>query len=149
MGKILDKLLGEAAGGLIPGGKIYYKTLSKGINFLNKVVSNKKEKQQRRKLEAETKLKQLNSIQFQGLQNAGVNTADTPAQSAVFGQQETEIKGSKAAVEPVPIELLDKDGKQIERQTKNKMMNTEWLKKNWYYIAGGAAVLYYLMKRKR
>lgn len=149
MGKILDKLLGEAAGAALPGGKLYYKTLSKGINFLGKVISKKKDKAEQRKKEAEQRLAQLQSLNFQGLQNPGTATTDTKAQQAVFGKAETETNPIARAEMPVPLELLTKDGLTTNTKTETKMMSREWLMKNWYYVAGGAAVLYFLMKGKK
>jgi hypothetical protein len=149
MGKILGKLLGEAAGTAIPGGKLYYKTLTKGINWVGKVISRKKDKAEARKKEAEARLAQLSSIDFQGLQNPGTATPETGAQAAVFGAPETATKPANKKGLGLAFELLTKNGKTTNQQTQSTMMNTEWLKRNWLYVAGGAAVLYFLMKGKK
>lgn len=147
MSKILDKIVGEGVGAVIPGGKVYYKALSTGINWLNKVVKRKKDKAEQQKSQAEARIAQLKSLNFQGLQNAGVDTPYSPAQAAVFGRQESQTTPAPPTRELVSFETLDKDGNPTTTTT-TKSNGMEWIKKNWYYVAGGAAVLYYLMKKK-
>lgn len=149
MARLLDKLIGEAVGTAIPGGKLYYKTLSKGVSFISKVIQKKKTKAEAAKAQAEQRIAQLKSLDFQGLQNAGVDRPYTGAQAAVFGKQESETKPAPKVSTVVDFEELDKDGNPVQKQNENKMMNMEWIKKNWYYLAGGAAVLYYVLKKKR
>lgn len=147
MGAILEKIIGEGVGAAIPGGKLYYKTLTASTSFINSVIKRKKDKAAQKIEDARARYAQLNSLDFQGLQNPGSVSSQnvTPVQAAIFGQP---ISGkSKPALQLVPFEQLDKDGK-TKTNTMDGMNWMDWAKKYWYYLAAGVAA-YYLLKKKR
>lgn len=148
MGKVLGKLIGEAAGTVVPGGKLYFKTLQKGINWVSRIVQRKKDKATARKEAAEAKLAQLKSLDFQGLQNTGTDYPETPAQKGVFGSWPTMTTTAPVKTD-APLSLLVKDYETDEQNTQQNDNKMEWIKKNWYYLVGGAAALYFLMGKKR
>lgn len=138
---LLAKILGGTAGaalGIPPGvaakgGDSIYKGLKKVQGFLGKVASRKKTKEEQKIADAAKRLAVLQTFQTAGTANTGTDFKSTPAQLAALGPQPSE------AITPI----------QTQTQTKNKMMNMEWVKTNWMYLAGGAAVLYFLFGRKK
>lgn len=159
MGKILGKLFQGAVESTVPGGKMYFGAITKGVGFLKKVIQKKKDKAEQRISEQKARLAQLQSLNFENLQNAGVDTPDSPAQKALFGQPASASVLIPSAKMQLNKYLQDRslatsvkgvagEGEDITEQLKQKTNGMEWAKKNWMYLVGGAAVLYYLMKKK-
>ena len=134
----------QAASKVSPG-KAFYKGLNKAQNWLGKVISRKKDKAVSKLEEQKARVAQLEALQTPGTRS-DTNYFTTDLQKKVFGIAPDEKKGF---ITP-EVEVNEKFLAKFNNKTPNKMENTQnWLMKNWMYLVGGAAALYFLMGRKR
>ncbi len=149
LAKVLGGVAGQAIGIPAPvaaqSGDVFYKGLRKAAGFFGKIVKRKTDKAERKMQEQAQRLAQLKTLDFAGTANSGTDLPSTPAQKAVFGLQASE----KRKPSPLAGVMPDFQKINVNNKTENNMESMEWVKKNWYYLAGGAAVLYFLMGKKR